>query len=306
MTDSNIIKTEDVRKEHLVEEYSFSALYDDKHSDMEANNIDIIATRNNLIKEHKDNYSNAAKDHIMAKRKDRDINILQSSDENISPQNTNNNDNNNNVQHKETINADSLSNIEKKISDKIDSSLSIINELKQNIDNININNQGNPLSDEEKQASYKKGFDDGIQQTIDNFKSDYEADRNRLIQTLSNIASHIENANSILDALEGELSKASINIANEVIAKEVENDSAKVALHLAKTLISDIKDAGKISLKVSPYDYEFIVNNFSHPEVEIVNDMSVAKGGVIILSDMENIDGSIAQRLGNIKMSLES
>lgn len=154
--------------------------------------------------------------------------------------------------------------------------------------------------------NYQKGFDDGIKQTIDNFKQDYEKDREILKHTLESIANYTNSATKILENLENELSKASISIASEVIANEVENNSGKIALNLSKKLIEDIKNASKISLKVSPYDFDFISNNFEHPEVEIVSDSAIAKGGVIILSDSENIDGSISQRLGNIKNSLES
>jgi flagellar assembly protein FliH len=302
MTDNNIIKN-DTKAEHLIEDYTFSTLYDDKHSDIEANNLDLIAVKNDLIKQHKESFHNANKEHVVKKREDIYRDISESIIKNA-PSNNSFKDSVPPAKKQENINTDSLSSIEKKISDKIDNSLNIINELKQSIDNIDVGSS-NTLSDEEKQVNYKQGFDDGIKQTIENFKSDYEQDRNRLNQTLGNIASYIDNANNILNSLENELSKASINIASEVIAKEIENDSAKVALHLTKALMNDIKEARKITLKVSPYDYDFIVNNFNHPEVEIVNDMSVAKGGIIILSDMENIDGSIAQRLGNIKANLE-
>ena len=303
MPNGNIIKG-GISKEHLIEKYSFGVLNDDKNNDIEANNIDIIVAKNTLIKEHKESFSNATKEHMIEKRKNKNINHASTADKHINtpiasePESSSVSPRNHNV--------DTLSNIEKKISDKIDKSLTIINDLKHSIDSIDTSNMSNNVSDEEKQSSYKQGFDDGIKQTIDNFKSDYEQDRTRLSGALNNIVAYVENANNILNSLENELSKASIHIANEVIAKEIENDSEKVALHLAKTLISEIKEAGKISLKVSPYDYDFIVNNFHHPEVEILNDISVAKGGVIILSDVENIDGSIKQRLGNIQASLES
>lgn len=299
MIDSNIIK-DDALNEHLIEEYSFTTLYDDKNNDIEANDIDIIVAKNYLIKEHKEDFNNATKEHMMTKRKNKNV-INNDNIDNGTPPSSNPPSAN-----QENINTDSLSDIEKKISSKIDKSLDIINDLKHSIDNMDTSNSDNTISNEEKQASYKQGFDDGIKQTIENFKSDYEQDRNRLSETLKNIASHIENADNVLNSLENELSKASINIAKEVIAKEIENDSGKVALGLTKALINEIKEAGKISLKVSPYDYDFITSNFDHPEIEIINDISVAKGGIIILSDVENIDGSISQRLGNIKASLES
>lgn len=310
MTDSNIIKS-DAKNKHLVEKYSFHTLYDDKHNDIEANKLDIIIAKNDLINEYKEDFNNATKSHMTEKRKSRNITHAEDTVSEI----TNSSSNKANIpssqantsSQKDTVNSDSLLSIEKKISDKIDKSLGIINDLKNSVDNLDTSGlSGDGLSDEEKQVSYKQGFDDGIKQTIENFKSDYEQDRARLSETLKNIVSYVENANKILNSLENELYKASINIAKEVIAKEVESDSGEVALHLAKTLINEIKEAGKISLKVSLYDYDFIVNNFNYPEVEIISDMSVAKGGILILSDVENIDGSISQRLGNIKASLES
>ena len=303
MNDGNIIK-DNANNKHNIEKYEFATLYDNPGLDLEPNDIDVIESQN-IIKKDKIESSKThyIKSHSNSIKNNMDLSDLD---------NPSIKQNNNTPIHTDTsnnsgdISPDILIQLEKNISAKIDNSLSIIDELKNTIDNINTNSGDGQISDEEKQKNYQKGFDDGIKQTIDNFKQDYEKDREILKHTLESIANYTNSATKILENLENELSKASISIASEVIANEVENNSGKIALNLSKKLIEDIKNASKISLKVSPYDFDFISNNFEHPDVEIVSDNAIAKGGVIILSDSENIDGSISQRLGNIKNSLES
>lgn len=100
-----------------------------------------------------------------------------------------------------------------------------------------------------------------------------------------------------LNSLEQELSSVAINIANKVIDKEVSLDSASIAYNLAKNLISEIKNASNITIKLSPKDYISLSDSFKDiNEVEITEDTSIKDGGVIINSNLGTIDGTIFSR----------
>ena len=88
----------------------------------------------------------------------------------------------------------------------------------------------------------------------------------------------------------------------EVIQKEISEDSKEIALNLAKALMDDIKDATKITIKVNPKDVKYLKENLQN--VEIVEDDAVKEGGVVILSDVGNIDAQILQRFKAIKEAI--
>ncbi len=108
-----------------------------------------------------------------------------------------------------------------------------------------------------------------------------------------------------MDTLKDELSHASVEIAKEVVVQEISKNSSEIALALAKSLINDIKNANKISIKTNPKDYEFIKENFSQfKNIEIFKDDAISEGGVILLSDLGNIDGNINTRIDRAKQLL--
>ncbi len=105
-----------------------------------------------------------------------------------------------------------------------------------------------------------------------------------------------------IDTIEEELIETALDLAKQVVAKEVQNDSKEVASRLARLLLAEVKDAAKVTLKVNPDDYEFVKEQMASEDgLEIVADPAVGAGGVIILSDIGNIDGEIMHRFERIK-----
>jgi len=112
-------------------------------------------------------------------------------------------------------------------------------------------------------------------------------------------------AQSFATALEGiknELVVAAVDIAQEVLHVELSENSAEVAKILSDELIQELQSASKIELKVNPKDHAAVVEHLSTLEnVKVLPDSAVSEGGVIVMSDVGNIDAQIAKRFQRVK-----
>lgn len=149
-----------------------------------------------------------------------------------------------------------------------------------------------------KERSFKEGVEKGHQEV--------EASLNELkIQvgrSLHLLEEEHHRFKSFLANTEKELSSTAIEVAKEVIKKEVAINSADVAVALSKALMKELADASKLEIKVNPKDYESVKQSVGSMEhIKVGTDDAIAAGGVIILSDAGNLDGTIATRLEKIK-----
>ncbi len=89
------------------------------------------------------------------------------------------------------------------------------------------------------------------------------------------------------------------------LINEVSENSQKIALNLTKELLNSIMDATNIKIKVNPSDYLFLKEQLKdNAKVELISDSAVSLGGVVIVSDNGNIDGTIMSRYKNLKQSV--
>ena len=127
------------------------------------------------------------------------------------------------------------------------------------------------------------------------------------IVALENEDGRVDKINELFEekilSIEKELISVALDIAKEVIQKEVSENSKEIALSLAKALMEDIKDATKITIKVNPKDVKYLKEQ-NLQNVEIVEDDAVKEGGVVILSDIGNIDAQVPQRFKAIKEAI--
>ena len=112
---------------------------------------------------------------------------------------------------------------------------------------------------------------------------------------------------NFLKQVESELSSTAIEVAREVILKEIKHSSSDIAAALSKKLIEELKDAKTIKLKVNPSDYEALNEIYSTLEnIRVDSDSAITKGGVVVLSDVGNLDGNISTRLEKVKNLIEN
>ena len=187
----------------------------------------------------------------------------------------------------------------------IEKLLQKIEELSNNIINIQTKfeqqlNECKKQIEIEKNKAYEEGYKKGKVEANSEIAKELE----EKLSLLKNSIQKVDNINELFEekilSIEKELISVALDIAKEVIQKEVSVNSKEIAYNLAKALMEDIKDATKIQIKVNPKDAKYLKEQ-NLQNVEIIEDEAVKEGGVIIISDIGNIDAEILQRFKAIK-----
>lgn len=103
---------------------------------------------------------------------------------------------------------------------------------------------------------------------------------------------------------EQELPNTAIQIAKEVIIKEVSDNSAKIAYEISKNLIKELENSSDVEIKVNPEDFEYLQEKFNG-KVKLTSDDAISKGGAVVLSKSGNIDGNLLTRFEKIQKILK-
>ncbi len=153
-----------------------------------------------------------------------------------------------------------------------------------------------------RQEGYDEGFEAGRQACMADIDKELEEMRHRLQESIDALAQSRDHLVKKVDTIEEELIETALDLAKQVVVKEIEKDSKEVALRLARLLLDEIKEAANITMKVNPEDYDYLKQHLEARDgVTIVPDAAVGKGGVVLLSDAGNIDANIMQRFERIK-----
>ncbi|HEB7535207.1 TPA: flagellar assembly protein FliH [Campylobacter coli] len=143
---------------------------------------------------------------------------------------------------------------------------------------------------------------EGYEQAKAEFEKELNDLRDKYLKSVSKLEEACTNLNVFIEKNEKELADTAIDIAKEVILKELENNSSKIAYALAKDLINELRGAGSIEIKVNSVDYNYLKEHFSeNSHIKITLDDAISKGSVIILSDSGNIESNLNARLIKIK-----
>lgn len=106
--------------------------------------------------------------------------------------------------------------------------------------------------------------------------------------------------------MESKLLKTSIAIAQKIIAIEIGENSSKIAKETISHLLDKIKNASKIQIHLNPKDYEILKNELNlENHIELMEDINVTAGGVVIASDLGNFDGNIEAKVNSMLESLD-
>ncbi len=81
-----------------------------------------------------------------------------------------------------------------------------------------------------------------------------------------------------------------------MILKEVEKNSAKIAVEIAEYLLKNIQESSEVTLRVNPEDFAAISSHFKESLIKIESDEAIQKGGIVLTGGDENIDGTILTR----------
>lgn len=219
----------------------------------------------------------------------------------------NNEDKPTKVPSKEEIVAEVASAIDKELVEKL---LLNDDEITSKLAKMEIQFEKQQAEFEQRVASAKEeGYKDGFREAEDKIKAQMQSELNAQKEAMLNAIITLENtlkdSQKHLETLEKELSAISVDIAKEVLLNEVSENSQKIALGLTQELLKSIIDATNVKIKVNPSDYMFLKEALAdNTKVEVIADSAVSLGGVVIVSDSGNIDGTIMARYKNLKASV--
>ncbi len=187
---------------------------------------------------------------------------------------------------------------------------SVADELLQKIealtnDNITLTQELETLKKEyqqkletESEEAFKKGKEEGIKETQNTLQEHNDELNMQLVKSITLLDEAIQQQHTFFEKTKEELVDSAIIIAKKVIKKEIEENAHTIALNLAENFLSDLKEATQITLKVNPQDATYIQEHYKDEKnIKIDPDDAINKGGIIILSDIGNIDGNIDTRL---------
>ena len=192
-------------------------------------------------------------------------------------------------------------------SDFIEDLLKKTDEMSANISKLqmqieNQENEFNTRLNSELENAKEKYSKEGYEQAKTEFDQQIQDLKEKYLKSISKLDEACVNLDNFISKNEKELADAAIDIAKEVIMKEIDFNSSQIAYNLAKDLINQLKGASSIEIKVNSNDYEFIKANFGNNEkIKISLDDAITKGSVIVLSDVGNIESNLNSRLMKIK-----
>ncbi len=152
----------------------------------------------------------------------------------------------------------------------------------------------------ELEKAKQEGIEEGKKEAIETFQQEaseeMEALKAQMIRSITQLDETKHIFEQTLSQLEEELIDTALLLAKKVIIKEVEKDSAQIAVEIARFLLENIKESSDVTLRVNPEDFAFISSQFKETLIKIEPDEAIQKGGVVLLSGVENIDGTILTR----------
>ena len=189
--------------------------------------------------------------------------------------------------------------------EKIDALTSEKVKLEMELESIK-KEQDNLLEISIKEA-FENGKKEGIQESGDSFQDGIDELKIQLVKSIGSLDEELEHQKEFIKKIEDEIVNSSVEIAKKVIKKELDLNSQEIALNLSRDFLANLKDAKSIKLKVNPQDAKYLTNKLEDMKNLIIDeDDAITKGGVIILSDIGNIDGDISTRIQKVVSLLKN
>lgn len=176
--------------------------------------------------------------------------------------------------------------------------------LQEQMQNFSTSQQ-NQMLEEGKKSAYEQGVIDGEKRAKESLESEVEAQKQSLTYAINNLQDAIIQTQERIKTLESELSSIAIDLAKEVIIKEVQEESQKIAFHIAQELLEPISQSSEITLRANPIDLPYLQEKLSQAsKIHFEPDALISRGGVIISSPLGNFDGTILSRYKNLKRTI--
>ena len=156
-----------------------------------------------------------------------------------------------------------------------------------------------------RQAGYQDGYRDGLV-ALDGFKQSYAA------QTTSQIGALLQSVGTQLDALQQDMARtlaiAATQLARQIVRSELESNPALVAAVAQEAIDTLLLSARHITLRVHPDDHPFVAQGaadvLAARGARLLADATLARGGVLVESDIGVIDATVEARWRRAAASL--
>ncbi|MCH9812823.1 MAG: hypothetical protein K0U47_02640 [Epsilonproteobacteria bacterium] len=148
-----------------------------------------------------------------------------------------------------------------------------------------------------KNEAFEAGKAEGIKETGESIQGENDDLKSQLIRSITLLDEQTSTIAGQFVNIEEDLIESAVLIAQKVIKKELEQNSSHVAKSIASALIDSLKSVATFKIKVNPFDFKEISEQFNGDSIKIEADEAISPGGVVILSDTTNIDGTISTRL---------
>jgi len=153
-----------------------------------------------------------------------------------------------------------------------------------------------------KEEAFAEGMKAGKAEALETIDKEMKAKVELFTNSIAKLEKSAQEFEKSMESLKNELVTAALDISKEVIKVELDKNSSEVAKILSDELINDLQGASKITLKVNPKNHAYISEHLGALEhVTVLADSAVSEGGVIVISDVGNIDAQIEKRFQRVK-----
>ena len=168
------------------------------------------------------------------------------------------------------------------------------------------------------EQAYQRGFADGKKEGIADAASTWHALGDKklepLLISLQEVLLQLNNIRKeTYRNIEKEVVELALAIARQVICQEITIDK-EIVVGVAREALAKVEDPGRIKIKMSPSDLQFInetqsqlsslVENFDNVSLEATE--SIQSGGCIIETDLGEIDARIEKQLQAVEESFRT
>ncbi len=158
-----------------------------------------------------------------------------------------------------------------------------------------------------RQSGYQDGYRDGLV-ALEGFKQSFAA------QTTTQVGALVRSVGEQLDALQQEMARAlaatATALARQVLRSELQARPESVALVAEQALDAILLSARHIVVRIHPDDHALVAGNSAEAiaarGARVVSDLSIARGGCRVESDIGLVDATIDERWRRAVASLGS
>lgn len=208
--------------------------------------------------------------------------------------------------HHEHQKIEGLENLQEQINKTLEENQKIFQKLEFLQEFLQKQSQIDPtMLDEIKSTSYRQGKLDGENKTKAELEAEINSQKEKMIFAINQLEKSTLTFQEQIQKIRDDLSVIALDLAKEVILKEVSQESSQIAFLIAKELLKPLEKSTQITLRVHPLDYTYLEEKLSSiKNLSIESDLLVGRGGVIVSSPNGNFDGNISTRYKNLKRSI--